>query len=110
MEAQKVKVDVIEAEVIDPSEEKENPVVSIPMRAAETLDAFADVVAAFVPARAEDLHKKAATVRGIAKNTERAVEAGSDLVASVKRAAQKLEEKGLGVSLGGNRRAGVRGR
>lgn len=110
MESQKVKVDVIDAELIDPNEEKEPTVVSIPMRAAETLDAFADVVGAFIPARADDLRRKASTVRNIAKSTERAVEAGSGLVASVKRAAKKLEEKGLGVSLGHNRRAGVRTR
>lgn len=109
-ETKKVKVEVLEAELVDPNEEREDGVGAVPMRAAEALDAFADVVGAFVPARAEDLRRKATAVRSFAKATERAADAGEGLVASVKRAAKKLEEKGLGVSFVGNRRAHVRSR
>ena len=93
---------VIEAEIIEPEVEGKtsglaSDVISIPMKAAEALDAFADTLHQFVPAKAEDLHKKADAVRNIAQSTERAVVAGSGLMDSVKRVAQKLEDHGLGV-------------
>jgi hypothetical protein len=113
-ESKKVKVEVIEAELVDPNENAidDDGIGAIPRRTAETLDAFADVVDAFVPARAEDLRRKAAAVRTFAKSAERAADAGGGLVASVqkvaKKAAQKLEENGVKVRFGENRRAGVR--
>lgn len=77
-------------------------VSEIPLRAARTLDAVADVIQPFLPEHAETLHGHARTGVATAASVEKAVAAGSDLVDTVRDAAGRVGSvmKKLGIQPG----------
>jgi len=97
---------VIEPEVVDAKFVEDDRTlkgapsfVEIPHRAANALEAVAEVVAPFSPEHAEGLRHKAAVSRSLAENVQTAHVAGNKLMDAVKDGVKKLEEMGLKVEM-----------
>lgn len=98
--------EVIEPEVVDAKFVEDDRTlkgapsyVEIPHRAANALEAVAEVVAPFSPEHAEGLRHKAAVSRSLADNVQTAQVAGSKFMDALKDGARKLEEMGLKVEM-----------